>query len=135
MGIWTDQLKVRLMATNTTNRRLIALVLIALGALILLPTLFMGFGTMGYGPMMGGEMWGQMWGTGGTVPMWVPLAGLVMQLVFLAVIGAVAYLVYKAITGPERTGDRALEELRVAYARGDLTDEEYEDRRKTLKRE
>ncbi|WP_419181143.1 SHOCT domain-containing protein [Haloarcula litorea] len=28
--------------------------------------------------------------------------------------------------------DRALDELRLAYARGDLTDEEYEQRKETL---
>ncbi|WP_224267891.1 hypothetical protein [Haloprofundus salinisoli] len=37
--------------------------------------------------------------------------------------------------GGERRGDRALEALRVTYALGELTDEEYETRRQRLERE
>ncbi len=121
------------MATETTDRRLVTIVLVVLGALILLPMLFMGFGMMGGGPMMGG--WGHgMWGDGGAVPGWLVLVWLGMRLVFLAALIGGAYLVYRALTGSEST-DRAMEELRVAYARGDLSDEEYEQRREALKRD
>jgi len=61
-------------------------------------------------------------------------AGLAVQLLFLVAAVAAVYLLYRAITG---TGDadRALEELRLAYARGDLTDEEYEQRKDALERD
>jgi len=61
-------------------------------------------------------------------------AGLAVQLLFLVAAVAAVYLLYRAITG---TGDadRALEELRLAYARGDITDEEYEQRKDALERD
>ncbi|SFR40728.1 putative membrane protein [Halogeometricum rufum] len=121
------------MSTNTTDRRLVALALVALGALVLLPALFMGFGMMGYGSMMRGGMWGGTWGGGG--PAWMPLVGVGVQLLFLAVLAGVGYLVYRAVAGSSNGGDAALEELRLAYARGDLTEEEYENRREALERD
>lgn len=120
------------MSTDKNDRRLIALVLVALGAVVLLPALFVGFGMMGYGSMMGG-MWGGPWGDG--VPGWMPFVGVFVQLLFLAALVGIAYLVYRTIAGGDRGRDRALEELRVAYARGELTEEEYEDRRQRLERE
>ncbi|MBZ6494929.1 SHOCT domain-containing protein [Natrinema longum] len=120
------------MATDTRNTRLATIVLVAIGALVVLPMAFMGFGTMGFGPMMGG-MWGHgMWG-GGTAPGWLPLAAGLVQLLFVAAVVGGGYLVYRAIAGTDGT-DRALEELRAAYARGELSDEEYEQRRNVLER-
>lgn len=121
------------MATDTTDRRLVAVVLLALGALLVLPTLA-GFGMMGFGTMYGPMMGGGMWGDGGTVPTWMPLAGLFLQVTFLVVLVGGAYLAYRAV-GDSGGTDPALEELRLAYARGDLTDEEYENRREALERE
>lgn len=125
------------MSTDTTDRWLVTIVLVALGALLVLPALSMGFGMMGYGmmdwpmgygPMTGGGLWGS------ALPAWVPLVGLLARLAFLAVVLGGAYLAYRAVTDSDGD-DRALDELRLAYARGDLTDEEYENRRERLERE
>lgn len=121
------------MATDTRDTRLATIVLIAIGALVVLPMAFMGFGMMGFGPMMGG-MWGHGMWDGGTTPGWLPLVAVLLQLLFVAAVVVVGYLVYRAIAGGDDT-DRALEELRLAYARGDLTDEEYEQRRDALERD
>ena len=122
------------MATDTRDTRLVTIVLIVIGALVVLPMVFMGFGMMGFGPMMGG-MWGHgTWG-GGTVPGWMPLVAVLMQLLFVAAIVGGGYLLYRAVTGTDGDGDRALEELRLAYARGEMSDEEYEQRRETLERD
>ena len=122
------------MATDTRDTRLGTIVLIVIGALIVLPMIFMGFGMMGFGPMMGG-MWGHgVWG-GGTVPGWMPLVAVLMQLLFVAAIIGVGYLLYRAVTGSSDGSDQALEEVRLAYARGELSDEEYEQRREALKRD
>ncbi|MFD1565187.1 SHOCT domain-containing protein [Haloarchaeobius amylolyticus] len=122
------------MATDTHDTRLVTIALIAIGVLVLLPTVFMGFGMMGFGPMMGG-MWGHgTWG-GGTAPGWLPLVGVLMQLLFVAAIIGAGYLLYRTIAGSDGDSDRALEELRLAYARGEVSDEEYEQRREALERD
>jgi len=62
-------------------------------------------------------------------------AGLAVQLLFLVAAVAAVYLLYRAITG---TGDadRALEELRLTrICPGDITDEEYEQRKDALERD
>lgn len=116
------------MTTDANDTRLVTIVLVALGALVVLPVVFMGFGMMVSGPMMSG-MWER-----GTAPAWMPLAAVLMQLLFVAVIVGIGYLLYRAITGSDDS-DRALEELRLAYARGELSDEEYEQRRDALERD
>ena len=58
-----------------------------------------------------------------------------VQLLFLAAIVGAGYLVYRAVTTADSGTDQALEELRLAYARGDLTDEEYEQRKEALERD
>ncbi|GAB6859912.1 SHOCT domain-containing protein [Haloplanus litoreus] len=114
------------------------IVVLVLGALLVLPLLTMtlwGGGTMGGpmgGPMMGGGMWGGgTWG-GETATGWVLIAGLLSRLLTLLVLVGAGYLGYRALTGRGDGADQAVEELRMAYARGDLTDEEYERRRQTL---
>jgi putative membrane protein len=121
------------MATDTRDTRLVTIVLVTLGALVVLPMIFMGFGMIGFGPMMGG-MWGHGAWDGRTMPGWVPLVAVLMQLLFVALIVGAGYLLYRAITGSD-DADRALEELRLAYARGELDDDEYEQRRNTLERD
>lgn len=121
------------MSQNTTDRQLVTLVLVILGALLLLPLLLMG-GMMGFGSMMGGLWGGGMWGAG-QAPGWMVLIGVVVQLAFLAGIVGAGYLLYRALAGSGSETDQALEELRLAYARGDLTDDEYEQRRETLRRD
>ena len=121
------------MATDTRDTRLVTIVLIAIGALVVLPMAFMGFGMMGVGPMMGG-MWGHGWG-GTAAPSWLPLVAVLLQLLFVAAIVGAGYLLYRAVAGSDGDGDPALEELRLAYARGEMSDEEYEQRREALERD
>jgi len=122
------------MPTKSDDTRLTTLLLVVIGAVLVFPLFFMGFGMMGFGPMMGGMWGGHMWGDG-AMPGWLAVVGIVMQLLFLAALVGGGYLVYRAVTGGASDVDHALEELRLAYARGDLTDEEYEQRREALERE
>ncbi|ELY63522.1 SHOCT domain-containing protein [Natrinema versiforme] len=122
------------MPDKTDETRLITIVLIVIGAFVFFPMLFMGFGMMGVGPMMGGTWSGHMWGDG-TIPTWMFIAGNIMQLLFLTALIGGGYLIYQAIAGNENNSDQALEELRLAYARGELSDDEYEQRREALERD
>lgn len=82
-------------------------------------------------PMMG--MWGggMMWNGGfGVSPWW----GVAMMLFWLAVLVGGGYLVYRWLSGTA-TVDPALRELRLAYARGEISDEEFEERRRKLTRD
>lgn len=115
--------------STETDGSLLAVVLVALGALFVVPVAGMGFGMGGFGHM-GGATFGGMWG-GGT-PWWMLLVGAVVQLTFLAALVGAGYLAYQTLADSSR-GDDALEELRRAYARGDLTDEEFERRRERLR--
>ncbi|WP_135366661.1 SHOCT domain-containing protein [Halosimplex halophilum] len=118
------------MATDNTDRRVVWIALAVVAALVVIPSLGMGFGVMGFGPMMGGH---GMWGETGMAPGWLLLVGLLMQLLFLAALISGVYLVYRVVVGRDGDGtDPALEELRLAYARGDLSEEEYERRRDRL---
>jgi putative membrane protein len=108
------------------------LVLLLVAAVILLPLLTVGLGggTMG-GGMMGGMRGSHMWSDGG-VPGWWLLASLLGRALTLLVVLGVGYLVYRALTESGAGTDAAMDELRLAYARGDIDDEEYERRRQTL---
>ncbi len=117
------------MSSNTDGRQLGLVLLALVVALFVFPVLFMGFGMMGVGGTMGGHMW-----DGGTTGGWVPLLGVAMQLLFLLALVGGAYLLYRAVAGDDGT-DPAMEALRTAYARGELSDEEYESRREALERD
>jgi putative membrane protein len=121
------------MTHTTSDRRLATLAVLAIGALLVLPGLGMGFGMMGMGPMTGG-MWGHM-GDVTAVGGWTVLLGVGMQLLFLAVLVGGGYLAYRALGDGTTSTDPALEELRAAYARGDIDDDEYERRRSVLERD
>ena len=123
------------MNATTSNRTLLWIVLGILAVLIVVPVLTMGMGVMGVGPMMGGAWDHGMWGGAETVPTWLLVVGVGMQLLFLAVLFGVGYLVYKALTQRSGSTDPALEALRTAYARGEMSDEEYERRRERLESE
>jgi len=102
------------------------ILLLILGAIILLPLLTMG---MGFGGMMGyGGMMGQSGSSGG----WWPFVGMLVPIVFLLVLLGAGYLVFRQMGGTGASHNPAMEELRLAYARGDLTDEEFETRREKL---
>lgn len=104
-------------------------VLIIIAAILLIPVLMMVFMM----PMMGIWGWGHAWNGGmwnGTGATWM---WLVMWGVMIAIVAGLGYLIYRAIRRqPARETDAALEELRLAYARGDLSDEEFEERRERL---
>ena len=83
-----------------------------------------GFGgMMGYGGMMGGY---------GTTSGWWPLVGMVVQLILLLALLGGGYLVFRRVTESQSSRNPVMEELRTAYARGDLTDEEFETYREKL---
>jgi putative membrane protein len=115
----------------STDDSLVRTVLILIAVILLLP-LFMMIMAM---PLMG--MWGggHMWDSGtwnGTGATWM---WFLMSIVPVAIVLAVGYLLYRLIGQPAtRQSDPALEELRTAYARGEISDEEFEERRKRLER-
>ncbi len=119
------------MAPQRSSDGLLRVVVIVLGLLVLFPLLMMVFAM----PMMG--MMGWWWGdgmAGGLSPLW----GLGMMLVWLVVLLGIGYLLYRGLVGGMQAGaisDPAVEELRLAYARGDLSDEEFEERRAKLKQD
>lgn len=117
------------MATDDTVLRMI---LAVLAVIVLVPVLVMAFMM----PMMGLWGWGHM-GDGvmfdGTLGLFAWLLIWIGLLVFVLGIG---YGFYRLVGGaPGRASDPALEELRMAYARGDLSAEEFESRRNRLERE
>ncbi|WP_458207902.1 SHOCT domain-containing protein [Haladaptatus sp. NG-SE-30] len=115
------------MATTDTEDGLLRTVLIVLAVIVLVPMLMMF--TM---PIMGMMGWwgGGMFG-GGFSPLW----GIGMMLVWLIVFVGIGYFLYRGLVGGGDRGritDPALEELRLAYARGELSEQEYEERRERL---
>lgn len=117
------------MSDTTDTTRLGTILLLVIAALLIVPMLFMGFG-----PMMGG-MWGSNMWHDTTTPGWIVLLGFLMQLLFLGAVLVGGYLLIRALTRRDNDTDQALEELRLAYARGDLTEDEYEQRRDALERD
>ncbi|UTF54896.1 SHOCT domain-containing protein [Natronosalvus rutilus] len=117
------------MATDDSLTRTL---LIVIAAILLVPVVMM----VAMMPMMGLWGWGNMWGGGawngaGGTWMWI-----LMSIVPLLVILGIGYLLYSAIRqSSTRQSDAAIEGLRSAYARGDLSDEEFEERRERLQRE
>lgn len=109
---------------NTTEH-LLRVALIIGGVILLVPLLMMTFMI----PVMGAGHMGT-W-NGMTGPVW---GWMVMGLFWLLLIVAIVYLIYRAADGGDRSArqDPAIQELRQAYARGDLTDEEFENRRERL---
>ena len=115
------------MSQTETLARTVLLVLLALVAIPLVMMVVMM-------PLMGGFGWAQMsawmWdGSGGWVGM------LLVMVIPLVIILGVGYLIYQSLTADGSDTDDALAELRKAYARGDLSDEEFETRRERLKQD
>lgn len=95
-------------------------IVVVLVALLAVPVVGMAL----MAPMMGGWMgWGH---EGPAVRWWFA------SLVPLVVLAAVGYALYRLLDGAKRR-DPALEELRVAYARGEMDEEEFERRKERLK--
>lgn len=96
-----------------------------LAALLVIPLVFMGILMPAMMIVSGGGMMGG--GAG---------VGFLMPIVPLVILGTVAYVLYTYSGGSEADGQRtdgSLEELRSAYARGELSDEEFETRRDRLR--
>jgi len=118
---------------NLDQRDLTTVVLVALAILVGWPLLMMLLGGMGmgmyggmgmgYGGMMGGPYGGSgMYG----------LLGLLVQLVVLLVVLGGGYVLLRRFLSEREGRDEAMEELRQAYARGDISDEEFDRRRSKL---
>lgn len=111
---------------------LVRTLLIVIAAILLLPFLMMAL----LMPLMGLWGWshmpnGAMWGGAGSTWMW-----LVMSVVPLLVILGVGYVLFNTVRSSKTDEtDPALEQLRATYARGELSDEEFEKRRERLERE
>ena len=107
-----------------TDDAVLRAILLIVAAFLLLPlvmmVVMMPVMGAGHGWMWNGAVGGWWW----VLPWFVTLAILV---------GA-GYLLYATLWGSDDKRDPALEELRTAYARGDLTDEEFEQRRERLER-
>lgn len=102
------------------------LIVLVVAILLLAPIVLMVF----VAPMMGMHGWGWTDSTG-TGQGWI-----LARLFPLVVVILIGYLVYRAAAGASaRADDAAMEELRIAYARGEITDEEFEERRRRLQRE
>ncbi len=112
----------------TQNDSLLRTALLVLLAVLLLPVLMM----VVMMPMMGAAGWSHMWGDG----MWNGTGAwlmLLMMVVPLLVLAGLGYVIYRSALGSiDQQPDGALEELRRAYARGDISDEEFERRRTKL---
>ncbi|NIB98488.1 SHOCT domain-containing protein [Halobacterium sp. R2-5] len=115
------------MARQHSTGRFVAGALAVIAAVVAVPALAGGLGGTA-APMhhaAGGHVGGYAMGGG-----WLGLGGPVWWLLLAAVAG-VGLL---AFSGRDDTdGDDALAAARRAYARGDLTDEEYERRREALR--
>ncbi|GAB3030489.1 SHOCT domain-containing protein [Natronobiforma cellulositropha] len=106
---------------------LVRTLLIVIAVILLFPFLMMALMI----PLMGVWGWGHMWNGTGTTWMW-----LIMSIAPSLVVLGIGYLLYQALRrSSERQTDPALAELRTAYARGDLSDEEFEERRERLRRD
>lgn len=112
------------MAERNSTDSLLRLLLVVLAAIILVPVLMMVFAI----PLM----WsGGMMGTYGASTLW----GIGMTLVWLAVLVGIGYLFYRWLTGDRIPAtDPALEELRLAFARGEVSEEEFQTRKEKLER-
>ncbi|WP_433633557.1 SHOCT domain-containing protein [Halomicrococcus sp. NG-SE-24] len=113
------------MTTASQNDSWLRLIVVILAIILLAPMLMMVFAF----PIMGGWMMGP--GYGGQISVW----GWGMMLVPLLFVLGFGYVLYRALTGENSGNDAALEELRMAYARGDISEEEFESRREQLQSE
>jgi putative membrane protein len=78
-----------------------------------------------YGPMGGpGGGWGHMMGYG--------FGGMIMWIIFIAIIGVLIYFLMQATKVRNRAGERPLEILKKRYAKGEITKEEFDRMRKDI---
>ena len=115
---------------STADESILRVVLIAVLILIAIPFVLMLVMMPMMGAWGGGHMNGWMWDGSGTPWTWI-----VMWVVMLGILLGGAYVMYRALRPSTRSSDIALEELRTAYARGELSDDEFEKRRKRLQQD
>lgn len=114
----------------SSNEQLPRVLLIIVAVVLLVPLLVItvmmpAVGMRGWGHMGDVGMWG------GAGWMW-----LLMWFVVLITILGIGSVLYRGIRRTDGgSEDAALEELRIAYARGELSDEEFETRRERLRRQ
>lgn len=96
---------------------LLALVLVVAFVVFLAAAVFLGWVTGGFGHVG-----------------FMPIVGVGGSILWLAVLVVIITLVFRAIQDDEGE-DAAIEELRRAYARGDIGDEEYDARLERLQGE
>lgn len=115
------------MSSQTTDDGALRLVLIVIALVLLAPLLMMVVAV----PMMG------VWGTGmmgsygdfGVSPLW----SIGMTVIWLVILVGGGVLIYRWLArSGGSTREPAVEELRLAYARGEITDEEFEERYRRL---
>jgi putative membrane protein len=115
-----------------SENEVLRILLVIVAVIVLVPILMMAFmmpmmGMWGWSHMADGGTWGNAGGTWTLLLMWF---------VMFAVVASIGYLIYRAVRrSADSVSDAALEELRVAYARGDLSDDEFEERRERLRRD
>ncbi|ELY87338.1 hypothetical protein C483_18653 [Natrialba hulunbeirensis JCM 10989] len=118
----------------STDDSLLRTIVIVIAVIVLLPLLMLVVALPMMGVWGGGHMWnggGGMWDSTGATWMW-----LLMSVVPLLVLLGIGYLLYSAVRHSGGTQqDAAIEELRIAYARGEISEDEFENRRKRLQRE
>lgn len=115
----------------STDDSLVRTIVIVIAAILLLPLLMMALMMPFMGMWGAGHMGDGMWNGAGGSWLWI-----LTSLIPLVLIVGGGYLLYGALQGSDvGTEDAALEELRVAYARGELSDEEFEERRERLRRD
>ncbi|WP_232819773.1 SHOCT domain-containing protein [Haloprofundus halophilus] len=73
-----------------------------------------------------------MMGGYGPIGGWWMLLALLVPLAFLLVLLGGGYLLTKQMSDSQQLRNPAMEELRTAYVRSDLTDEEFEAQRQRL---
>lgn len=109
---------------DVTTSPLVRGVLLVLFVLLVVPMLMMA--TMM--PMSG--FGGGMWESGTTV---APIWGFATMVLFVVLLAGIGYGLYRVVTDHTASvQDPAFQELRIAYARGELSDEEFEKRRAKL---
>ncbi|OVE82859.1 SHOCT domain-containing protein [Natronolimnobius baerhuensis] len=115
----------------TTDDSLVRTLLIVIVAILLFPLLAMALMMPLMGIWGGGHMWNGMWNGSDSGWMW-----LLMGIIPLIVLFGIGSLLYSAVRqSNENQSDPAIQELRSAYARGELTEEEFEKRRERLERD
>lgn len=123
-------LRETVLPSMATDAQLSRIALVGVALLVLLPAVTMLFAwpLMGMGSWMHGPAAadGQVGPGGAATQTWM----FAFWIVGLLVVVGVGYLLYRSMSNRD---DPALEELRLAYARGDLSEEEFEERRRRLR--